>query len=68
MKKYWIAIFGLLIPMMFYALPPGGLGPGGDEDPDNDVPIDGGISLLIAAGAAAGGTKLYKRKKKQQVL
>ncbi|MFY8128512.1 MAG: PID-CTERM protein-sorting domain-containing protein [Chitinophagaceae bacterium] len=30
---------------------------------DPDAPIDGGISLLIAAGAAAGARKIYKNKK-----
>lgn len=28
------------------------------------IPIDGGISALIAAGAAYGAKKLYDRKKK----
>lgn len=32
------------------------------------VPIDGGISLLIAAGAIYGGRKLYKNKKENNVL
>lgn len=32
------------------------------------VPIDGGISLLIAAGAIYGGRKLYKNKKEENAL
>lgn len=34
-------------------------------NPDTPVPLDGGISLLIAAGAAYGGKKLYQAKKAQ---
>ena len=44
--------------------------PGGDddlEDPDpQDVPIDGGLSILLAAGASYGARKMYLKKKKQQ--
>ena len=38
---------------------------GGSFDcwPPPCVPIDGGISLLIAAGAIYGGRKLYKNQK-----
>jgi hypothetical protein len=32
------------------------------------VPIDGGISLLIAAGAIYGGRKLYSNKKEKNSL
>jgi hypothetical protein len=38
---------------------PGG-GPG-----DPDVPFDGGISLLVAAGVAYGAKKAHEAKKKQ---
>lgn len=33
-----------------------------------DVPIDGGLSLLLAAGAAFGGRRLYRQgaKKRQK--
>lgn len=55
-----ISILGFAV----YALPPSGIGgPGTGGDGDPDVPIDGGISLLIAAGAALGGAKLLKKKK-----
>ncbi len=30
------------------------------------VPIDGGISLLVAAGVAYGAKKVHERKKKAQ--
>jgi hypothetical protein len=52
------------------AQPPGGPPPGGGGtgttppcwDPDC-IPIDGGVSLLIAAGVALGGKKLYNNYK-----
>lgn len=42
--------------------PPGGSGGPGCWPPPC-VPIDGGISLLIAAGAIYGGKKLYNKQK-----
>lgn len=35
--------------------------PTGDDDPD-DVPIDGGASILIAAGVAYGLKKAYNKR------
>ena len=32
-------------------------------NPTNPVPLDGGISLLIAAGAAYGAKKIYDARK-----
>ncbi len=32
------------------------------------IPIDGGISLLIAAGALYGGSKLYSKQKNKKTL
>jgi hypothetical protein len=37
------------------------------EDDVNDVPVDGGISALILAGAAYGAKRMYDYKKKNQV-
>jgi len=34
--------------------------------PPQDIPIDGGLSLLIIAGAAYGARKLYKQQKEEQ--
>ena len=31
-----------------------------------DVPVDGGLSLLLAAGAAFGGRALYRQRAKQR--
>ena len=37
--------------------------PGGPDCPPQCVPIDGGLSLLIAAGIGLGAKKAYDRKK-----
>ena len=37
-------------------------------DPPPDVPIDGGVSLLIAAGVAYGGKKIAENRKAKKVL
>lgn len=34
---------------------------GGPPQPGNDVPVDGGLSLLLAAGAAYGAGRLRRR-------
>lgn len=39
-----------------------GSGPGGFDDEPQDVPLDGGIVLLAAAGAAYGYKKWKKNK------
>jgi peptidoglycan/LPS O-acetylase OafA/YrhL len=36
--------------------------------PPQDIPIDGGLFLLIAAGAAYGARKLYKQQKEDKEL
>ncbi len=46
-------IFQLLLPTMLVLGQPGGDGDLGD-DPDAAVPIDGGATLLLAAGVAYG--------------
>jgi hypothetical protein len=46
--------------------PPSGVAP--DCWPPPCVPIDGGISLLIAAGAIYGGRKLYKNQQEKNAL
>ena len=51
-----MAIFCFAMPLLAQ---PGG--PGGD--PDMAVPIDGGVSLLVAAGIAYGAKKAYDKRK-----
>jgi len=47
----------LLVANVLLASPPGGGGGAG-------APIDGGITLLLGAGASYGIKKLYNKKKK----
>jgi hypothetical protein len=65
MKKI-IAIATILVSINFAAnAQPGSTGGGFDDEPQ-DVPVDGGISLLAIAGAAYGYNKLknsYHNKK-----
>ena len=60
MKKYTLysclAMFvSILMPLVLLAQPQGG--------GDPDTPIDGGLSLLIVAGAGYGYRKLKERKR-----
>jgi len=42
----------------------GGPGDPGGEPDNPGIPLDGGLSILIAAGAAYGGKKLYDANKR----
>jgi len=54
----------LLVPMLLLAQPQGnGYGAGGG-DPDS-APIDGGISLLVAAGVGYGAKKMKESRNKK---
>jgi len=46
--------------------PPGAHGSGGNQPPAG-APIDGGLGILLAMGAAYGGKKLYNARKKGKV-
>lgn len=67
-------IFGFLISTIAFSIPPnppagGGAAGGGGNGPPcwppPCIPIDGGISFLILAGAAYGGKKAYDFRKKK---
>ncbi|MGZ3822185.1 MAG: PID-CTERM protein-sorting domain-containing protein [Bacteroidia bacterium] len=65
-SKY-ILLAGFFMMLSFYAaaIPPA---PGGGAPPcfpGPCVPIDGGVSFLLAAAAVYGGKKLYDNQKKQ---
>jgi hypothetical protein len=49
-------IAALIIPSLTHAQPV-------FDDDVNDVPVDGGLSLLVAAGVGYGAKKLKNRKK-----
>jgi hypothetical protein len=40
--------------------------PGGSGDPDAAAPIDGGLSLLVAAGVGYGAKKMKERRQQQE--
>lgn len=54
----------LIMGCMMIAITSVGQGPGGDGDLGNepDVPVDGGVSLLLAAGAVYGIRKMRRRQ------
>ncbi len=55
MKKILTTLILTTIVLVAFAQP---------GNPNNPVPLDGGISLLIAAGAAFGAKKIYDARKK----
>ena len=64
---FFIAAFVFLSAIDVHAAmgPPGPpMGPPPCWPPPCTIPIDGGISFLIAAGVALGGKKLFDRRKK----
>lgn len=68
-----LTLIVLALPLFFdylMAQPPGGPPPGGgpttgSPPPDcwtpDCIPVDGGLGFLIAAGAALGGRKIYRK-------
>lgn len=57
-----IILVPLIMPMVSFGQDP----PGGGCDPfDPDCPIDGGLSLLIAAGIGLGAKKAYQESVKK---
>lgn len=66
MKKIFsIFILSILlsISINLSAQPPN---PGGGQGDPPGVPIDGGLSLLLAAGVAYGGKKMYDINKEKE--
>lgn len=58
-----ILFFAICLPFVVIAQGPPDPGDGNGGGGDPEAPIDGGLSLILAAGAAAGARKLYKNKK-----
>lgn len=63
MKKLFLILI-ICLPAVVYSTPapPAGGGAPGCWPPPCTVPIDGGITFLIAAGAALGAKKLMSNK------
>jgi hypothetical protein len=51
-----VMMMSLAIPMLVHSQPPP------PDDDDVDTPFDGGISLVLAAGAVLGAKKLRAKK------
>lgn len=72
LKKFAPYIFTITFIIVAFAIQaqvpgggaPAGGGPSGGCFPNPCVPIDGGISFLVAAGVALGGKKLFDASKK----
>ena len=67
MKKLILTVSFLLVnvALIMAQIGPGGGPPGGDPI-GGAVPIDGGISFLVAAGLAYTGKKFYDKKKENK--
>ena len=63
LNKLVLSIFFIFALTTFCYAPPGPPPTSPGCWPPPCIPIDGGISLLIAAGAIYGGKKLYFNKK-----
>ena len=72
MKRLFSSLIFLLIILVLFIMPMVSFGqdpPGGGCDPfDPLCPIDGGLSLLIAAGIGLGAKKAYQESKKLTAL
>ncbi|MBN2663380.1 MAG: hypothetical protein JXR68_06995 [Bacteroidales bacterium] len=58
MKKFTIVLFILILFPLFYQSAIGQPPP----PPPQDIPIDGGLLVLLVAGIVYGGRKFYKNK------
>ncbi len=65
MKKI-ILIFSITVVIFFVPFLSFAQGPIDPGDPE--IPIDGGVSLLIAAGVAYGGKKIAENRKAKKEL
>ena len=59
-KKLILGVLLIFVAIAFASAQPG-------DPPDPDVPIDGGISLLLAGGALLGAKMLRHINKKKEV-
>ena len=70
MKRVFFLIITNFIILVFLTFPLTGHAQLGDDfvDPDAPVPIDGGISILIAAGIGYGIKKARDQRKKNNCV
>ena len=63
-NRLLLCFFQLLLPTMLVLGQPGG----GDDlstDPDAAVPVDGGVTLLLAAGMAYGTRRVRQARRRK---
>lgn len=60
--RFCIMLICLSLPILLLAQGD----PGDDPDPGVDIPFDGGLSLLIAAGIGYAAKKGYDKRKKEK--
>ena len=65
MSVFAIMFFSVIVTKAGIPIKPGGGGTPPCWPPPCSIPLDGGISILIAAGAALAGKKFFDFKKKQ---
>ncbi|HMZ45410.1 MAG TPA: hypothetical protein PLU36_01275 [Chitinophagaceae bacterium] len=61
MKTKLLRVIGVLAIIMLIALPV--IAQDNFPEPEDDIPIDGGLTLLLAAGAGYGAKKLREKRK-----
>lgn len=64
LRRLLFCLLVLLLPLTILAQDPDNSDEW-DEDPE-EIPIDGGVSLLIAAGAGYGLKKIHELRKKNE--
>jgi hypothetical protein len=63
MKSTIFKLAGMVVLLLIIALPV--FAQDNFPDPEDDIPIDGGLTLLLAAGAGYGAKKLRDNRKKK---
>ena len=70
LPRLLLIIIVMVLPLMGISQDPPGPGDTGGGNPDDagSVPIDGGLSLVLAAGVGYGAKKLrdYKKKRREE--
>ena len=59
MKAKFLRVTGVLVIIMLIAIP--AMAQDNFPEPEDDIPIDGGITLLLAAGVGYGAKKARKQ-------
>ena len=59
MKAKFLRVTGILVIIMLIAIPV--MAQDNFPEPEDDIPIDGGITLLLAAGVGYGAKKARKQ-------